>query len=96
MTEKLLNSSVKKPLGESPNTLIFGNAINQEPVEIKDIDQQNNTVTPKSIRAYVDKFMHRQSKLLWQRQGRSKRQMTHISSDGTPTTRPHHCCDSET
>jgi len=63
MTEKLLNSSVKKPLGASPNTLLFGNSINQEPVEIKDMDQQNNTVTPKSIREYVDKFMHRQSKL---------------------------------
>jgi hypothetical protein len=55
---------VKKPLGASPNTLLFGNSINQEPVEIKDMDQQNNTVTPKSIREYVDKFMHRQSKLL--------------------------------
>ena len=64
MTEKLLNSYVKKPLGASPNTLLFGNAINQEPVDIKDVDQQNDTVTPKSIREYVDKFMHRQSKLL--------------------------------
>ena len=27
MTEKLLNSSVKQPLGASPNTLLFGNAI---------------------------------------------------------------------
>jgi hypothetical protein len=64
MTEKLLNSSVKMPLEASPNTLLFGNAINQEPVDIKDMDQQNDTVTPKSIREYVDKFMHRQSKLL--------------------------------
>jgi hypothetical protein len=55
---------VKKPLGASPNTLLFGNAINQEPVDIKDMDQQNDTVTPKSIREYVDTFMHRQSKLL--------------------------------
>ena len=38
--------------------------INQEPIDIKDMDQQNDTVTPKSIREYVDKFMHRQSKLL--------------------------------
>ncbi len=28
------------------------------------MDQQNDTGTPKSIREYVDKFMHRQSKLL--------------------------------
>ena len=26
MTEKLLNSSVKQPLGASPNALLFGNA----------------------------------------------------------------------
>ena len=26
MTEKLFNSSIKQPLGESPNTLLFGNA----------------------------------------------------------------------
>ena len=64
MTEKLLNSSVKKPLGASPNTLLFGNAINQEPVDIKDMDQQNDTVTLKSIWEYVDTFMHRQIKLL--------------------------------
>ena len=64
MTETLLNSSVKKPLVASPNTLLFGNATNQEPINSKDMDQQNDTVTPKSIREYVDKFMHRQSKLL--------------------------------
>jgi len=28
------------------------------------MDQQNDTKTPKSIKDYVDKFMHRQSKLL--------------------------------
>ena len=64
LTEKLLNSSVKKPLGASPNTLLFGNAINQEPIDIKDMNQQNNTLTPRSIREYVENFMHRQSKLL--------------------------------
>ena len=35
MTEKLLNSSVKKPLGASPNTLLYGNTIHQEPIDIK-------------------------------------------------------------
>ena len=59
-----MNSSVKKPIGASPNTLLFGNAINQEPIDMKDMDQQNDTVTPRSIRDYVDKFMHRQRKLL--------------------------------
>jgi hypothetical protein len=56
--EKLLNSSVKKPLGASHNTLLFGNAINQEPFEISEMDQQKNIKTPNSIRDYVDKFMH--------------------------------------
>ena len=37
MTEKLLNSSVKKPLWTSSNTLLFGNAIDQELVDIKDM-----------------------------------------------------------
>ena len=50
MTEKLLNSSVKKPLGAPPNTRLFGNAINiHEPVGIKDMDQQNDKATPGSI-----------------------------------------------
>ena len=44
MTEKLLNSSVKKPLGALPNSLLFGNAINHESVDIKDMDQQNTEV----------------------------------------------------
>jgi len=57
MTEKLLNS-VKKPLGASPKPLLFGNAINQEPIDIKDMDQQHDNVTPRSIREYVDEFMH--------------------------------------
>ena len=61
MTEKLLNSAVKKPLAASSNTLLFDKAINQEPIDIKDMDQQNDTVTPRSIREYVDKLMHRQS-----------------------------------
>ena len=30
MTVKVLNSSIKQPLGVSPNTLIFGNAFNMD------------------------------------------------------------------
>ena len=65
LKEKLLNSSVKKPLGASPNTLLFGNAFTQEPFEISEMDQQKNIKTPSSIRDYVDKFMHCQYKLLF-------------------------------
>jgi len=38
MTEKILNSSVKQPLGASPNTLLFGNAILHEPNIIEELD----------------------------------------------------------
>ena len=51
MTEKLLNSSIKKPFGASPDTL-------------QDMDQQNDKVMPRSLRKYIDKFMYSQSKLL--------------------------------
>ena len=61
MTEKLLNSSVKKPLEASPNTQIFSNAINQEPIDIKEMDLQNDNVTP----VYVDKFIRRQASSYW-------------------------------
>ena len=39
MTEKLLNSSVKQPLGASPNALLFGNATVQEPGMMAEMDQ---------------------------------------------------------
>ena len=64
MTEKLLNSSVKQPLGASPNTLLFGNAVLHEPSFIEELDQAPTNATPVSIRAYVDDFMQRQGKLL--------------------------------
>ena len=57
MPEKLLNSSIKKLLGASPNPLLFGNAINHEPIDIKDMNQKHD------IGKYVEKFMLRQSKL---------------------------------
>ena len=64
MTEKLLNPSVKQPLGGSPNTLLFGNGVQHEPSSIKELDQAPKNATPVSIRAYVDDFMQRQGKLL--------------------------------
>jgi len=36
----------QEPLGASTNTILYGNAINQELIDIKDMDQENDTVTP--------------------------------------------------
>ena len=64
MTVKLLKSSVKQPLGESPNTLLFGNAVLHEPSFIEELDQAPKNATPVSIRENVDDFIQRQGKLL--------------------------------
>ena len=42
---KLLNSSVKQPLGASPNALLFGNATVQEPGMMAEIDQMPSDTT---------------------------------------------------
>ena len=49
--ERLVNSSVKQPLGASLNTLLFGNAILHETSIIEALDQAHNNATPLSIRA---------------------------------------------
>jgi hypothetical protein len=66
MTEKLLNSSVKQPLGVSPNTLLFGNAINNEaPAICQEMDSMpKNGYPQRSMRDYVDNFMYMQGKLI--------------------------------
>jgi hypothetical protein len=61
----LLNSSVKQPLGASPNTLLFGNALPTEPgVIVDDFEQLPSSSGPRTIRDYVDKLLDRQSRLL--------------------------------
>ena len=64
MTEKLLNSSVKQPLGASPNALLFGNATVQEPGMMAEMDQMPSDTGKLSVRTYIDTFMARQGKLL--------------------------------
>jgi hypothetical protein len=64
MTENLLNSSVKQPLGASPNALLFGNATVQEPGMMAEMDQMPSDTGKLSVRTYIDTFMARQGKLL--------------------------------
>ena len=64
MTEKLLNSSVKQPLGVSPNTLLFGNAFHDDTSLLSQIDRDISNTPTQSIRDYVDTLVARQSKLI--------------------------------
>jgi len=64
MTEKLLNSSVKQPLGVSPNTLLFGNAFRDDTSLLSQIYRDISNTPTKSIRNYVDMLVERQSKLI--------------------------------
>ena len=60
MTEKLLNSSVKQPLGASSNPRLFGNSTIQEPDMMKETSDTGKI----SVWDYIDTFMARQGKLL--------------------------------
>ena len=54
MTERVLNNSVKKPLGVSPNTLLFGNAFAIDPTLLTQIDRDVSDVKPQSTQDFVD------------------------------------------
>ena len=56
---KMLNSSVKQPLGASPNALLFSNATVQEPGMMAVMDQMLSDTEQISIRDYIDTFMAR-------------------------------------
>ena len=64
MTEKLLNSSVKRTLGVSPNPLFFGDAIPTEQSLLAEIDRIPTATPPRMIQDYVDKLMDQQSRLI--------------------------------
>jgi len=64
MTEKLLNSSVKLPLGVSPNTLLFGNAFQEDTSLLSVIDRDTSNNPSRSVRDYVDTLIDRQAKLI--------------------------------
>ena len=54
MTKKLPNCSIKQPLGVSPNTILYGDAIPTEHTLLAEIDNTPSSTTPGSIRDYVD------------------------------------------
>jgi hypothetical protein len=64
MTEKILNSSVKQPLGVSPNTLLFANSIDVDVGLLTELDRTADITPPRSIRDYVDTLMSNQHKLI--------------------------------
>jgi hypothetical protein len=64
MTEKLLNSSIKQPLGVSPNTILYGDAILTEHSLRAELDTIPSTTAPRTIRDYVDTLMARQGRII--------------------------------
>jgi len=73
MTEKLLNSSVKQPLGVSTNTPLFGNAFRDDISLLVQIDRDFSNKHTQSIRDYVDTLVEQQSKLLLEAAAASQR-----------------------
>ena len=64
MTEKLLNSIIKQPLGVSPNTILYGDAIPTEYTLLAEIDNTPPSTTLRTIRDYVDTLMARQGRII--------------------------------
>jgi hypothetical protein len=63
MTQMLLNSSIKQPLGVSPNTLLFGGAIDQQYGLLTEIDRAKSQPL-RSMRSYLDDLLTRQNRLI--------------------------------
>ena len=64
MTEKLLKSSIKQPLGVSPNTILYGDAIPTEHTLLAEIDTIPSITAPRTIRDYVNTLMARQGRII--------------------------------
>jgi transposase InsO family protein len=64
LTEQLLNSATKQPTGVSPNTLLFGNAINTDYGLFHEIREYHRRESPISMRDYVDNLLTNQQKLI--------------------------------
>jgi len=64
MTVTLLISSVKQPIGVSPNTLHFENAFRGDTYILSEIDRDISKPLTRSIRDYVDPLVNRQFKLI--------------------------------
>ena len=64
MIEKLLNSSVKLPLDVSPNTLLFGNAFQDDTSLLSIIDRDTSNNPSRSVRDYVNTLIDSQARLI--------------------------------
>jgi hypothetical protein len=64
MTERILNTSIKQPLGASPNTLLFGTSFLPDKTLLTAIDIDATTSKPRSVRDYVDTLIDRQSQII--------------------------------
>ena len=62
MTERVLNTSVKQPLGVSPKTLLFGDAFSTDPSLLTQMDRDVADSPPRLIRDFVDTLIERQAK----------------------------------
>ena len=58
------NSSIKQPIGVSPNTILYGDAIPTEHTLLAEIDNTPSSTTPRTIRDYVDTLMARQGRII--------------------------------
>jgi len=64
MTDKLLISSTKQPLGVSPNTILYGDDTPTELTLLAEIDNTPSSTTSRTIRDYVDAMMARQGRII--------------------------------
>jgi len=63
-TERVLNNSVKQPLGVSPNTILFGNAFSTDRSLLTQIDQDVSGVKSRSTQDFVDTLIARQALII--------------------------------
>ena len=63
-TKRVLNNSVKQPLGVSPNTILFGNAFSTDRSLLTQIDQDVSGVKPRSTQDFVDTLIARQALII--------------------------------
>jgi transposase InsO family protein len=64
LIERLFNSTIKEPIGVSPNSIIYGNIIDTNTGFIHDIESSNAPIQPISMQSYLDKLIHQQLKLI--------------------------------
>ena len=64
LIEKLFNSSIKTPLGVSPNTIIFGNIIDTNTGFLTHIDEYIKQHPGQSIQKYISKLLLQQQQII--------------------------------